>query len=152
MSGSGARQHDEVDPDNRLVAAELEQRWCACRRAVRTIEDERDGLVANTEAALTQIERDCLLALGNDRARRQEFRFVALPESSQNAFGALGRAPLPHRNDSLSATFGNLHDNTRQDQTHLYKALCAHYGIEPTRNTHRFTFTTATGLGCICFI
>jgi transposase InsO family protein len=38
-----------------------------------------------------------------------------------------------HRSDSLSAAFRNL-DDTRQDQTRRYEALCAHYGMEPTRN------------------
>jgi hypothetical protein len=52
----------------------------------------------------------------------------------QNALWALGRAPLQHRSDSLSAAFRNLDDDTRQDQTRRYEALCAHYGMEPTRN------------------
>jgi len=42
--------------------------------------------------------------------------------------------PLQHRSDSLSAAFRNLDDDTRQDQTRRYEALCAHYGMEPTRN------------------
>jgi len=60
--------------------------------------------------------------------------FVALAEGLQNALWALGRAPLQHRSDSLSAAFRNLDDDTRQDQTRRYQALCAHYGMEPTRN------------------
>jgi hypothetical protein len=60
--------------------------------------------------------------------------FVALAEGLQNALWALGRAPLQHRSDSLSAAFRNLDDDTRQDQTRRYAALCAHYGMEPTRN------------------
>jgi transposase InsO family protein len=60
--------------------------------------------------------------------------FVALAEGLQNALWALGRAPLQHRSDSLSAAFRNLDDNTRQDQTRRYQALCAHYRMEPTRN------------------
>ena len=63
------RQYDAVDPDNRLVAAELEQRWNARLLAVRRLEDERDALVTNAEAALTQIERNRLLALGDDVER-----------------------------------------------------------------------------------
>jgi DNA invertase Pin-like site-specific DNA recombinase len=63
------RQYDAVDPDNRLVAAELEQRWNARLLAVRMLEDERDALVTNAEAALTQIERNRLLALGDDVER-----------------------------------------------------------------------------------
>src|ERR1700750_3222786 len=60
--------------------------------------------------------------------------FVALAEGLQNALWALGRAPLQHRSDSLSAAFRNLDDDTRQDQTRRYEALCAHYHMEPTRN------------------
>src|SRR5258707_10140214 len=60
--------------------------------------------------------------------------FVALAEGLQNALWALGRAPSQHRSDSLSAAFRNLDDDTRQDQTRRYKALCAHYRMEPTRN------------------
>lgn len=43
-------------------------------------------------------------------------------------------APLQHRSDSLSAAFRNLDDDTRQDQTRRYEALCRHYKMEPTRN------------------
>src|ERR1044071_8149094 len=62
--------------------------------------------------------------------------FVALAEGLQNALWALGRAPLQHRSDSLSAAFRNLDDDTRLDQTRRYEALCAHYDMEPTRK-HR---------------
>ena len=60
--------------------------------------------------------------------------FVALAEGLQNALWALGRAPLQHRSDSLSAAFRNLDADTRQDQTRRYEALCAHYRMQPTRN------------------
>jgi transposase InsO family protein len=60
--------------------------------------------------------------------------FVALAEGLQNALWALGCAPLQHRSDSLSAAFRNLDADTKQDQTRRYEALCAHYGMEPTRN------------------
>lgn len=60
--------------------------------------------------------------------------FVALAEGLQNALWALGLAPLFHRSDSLSAAFRNLDEDTRQDQTRRYEALCAHYRMEPTRN------------------
>jgi hypothetical protein len=61
--------------------------------------------------------------------------FVALAEGLQNALWALGRAPLQHRSDSLSAAFRNLDGDARQDLTRRYEALCvAHYGMAPTRN------------------
>src|SRR5690242_5117107 len=60
--------------------------------------------------------------------------FVALAEGLQNALWSLGRAPLEHRSDSLSAAFCNLDADTRQDQTRRYEALCTHYRMQPTRN------------------
>ena len=60
--------------------------------------------------------------------------FVALAEGLQNALWALGRAPLQHRSDSLSAAFRNLDHDAKQDLTRRYEALCAHYGMLPTRN------------------
>jgi len=60
--------------------------------------------------------------------------YVALAEGLQNALWALGGAPLEHRSDSLSAAFRNLDKNAREDLTGRYDALCAHYGMQPTRN------------------
>jgi transposase InsO family protein len=60
--------------------------------------------------------------------------YVALAEGLQNALWALGGAPLEHRSDSLSAAFRNLAKDAREDLTRRYDALCAHYGMEPTRN------------------
>jgi hypothetical protein len=60
--------------------------------------------------------------------------FVAPAEGLQNALWALGRAPMQHRSDSLSAAFRNLAADTRRDQTRRYEALCAHYRMEPIRN------------------
>jgi hypothetical protein len=60
--------------------------------------------------------------------------YVALAEGLQNALWALGGAPREHRSDSLSAAFRNLDRQARDDLTRRYDALCAHYGMEPTRN------------------
>lgn len=60
------RQYDAVDPDNRLVAAELEQRWNERLLAVRGLEDERDALAVNSHTMHTEAERERLLALGAD--------------------------------------------------------------------------------------
>jgi transposase InsO family protein len=60
--------------------------------------------------------------------------YVALSEGLQNALWALGGAPREHRSDSLSAAFRNLDKDARADLTRRYDALCAHYGMEPTRN------------------
>jgi excisionase family DNA binding protein len=63
------RQYDAVDPDNRLVAAELEHRWNERLLAVRALEAERDALAAGSQTALTEAERARLLALGADVER-----------------------------------------------------------------------------------
>jgi excisionase family DNA binding protein len=63
------RQYDAVDPDNRLVAGELEHRWNERLLAVRTLEDERDALAVHSPPALTEAERERLLALGADVER-----------------------------------------------------------------------------------
>jgi len=60
--------------------------------------------------------------------------YVALAEGLQNALWALGGAPLEHRSDSLSAAFRNLAKEAQEDLTRRYDALCAHYGMAPTRN------------------
>ncbi len=60
--------------------------------------------------------------------------FVALAEGLQNALWALGGAPVEHRSDSLSAAFRNLERDATADLTARYEALCAHYGMTPTRN------------------
>ena len=60
--------------------------------------------------------------------------FVALAEGLQNALWALGGVPRQHRSDSLSAAFRNLDKDAREDLTRRYDALCADYGMEPTRN------------------
>ncbi len=60
------RQYDAVDPDNRLVAAELERRWNAALTSVRTLEDELEALVRPQPAALSVEERERLLRIGAD--------------------------------------------------------------------------------------
>lgn len=60
--------------------------------------------------------------------------YVALATGLQNALWTLGGSPLNHRSDSLSAAFRNLDADARTDLTRRYDALCAHYGMEPTRN------------------
>ena len=60
--------------------------------------------------------------------------FVALAEGLQNALWTLGGVPEQHRTDSLSAAFRNLDAEAKEDLTKRYEALCAHYGMTPTRN------------------
>ena len=62
------RQYDAIDPDNRLVAAELERRWNERMVAVRQLEVEVDQLDAVTEQVLTSADRERLMSLGRDLA------------------------------------------------------------------------------------
>lgn len=63
------RQYDAVDPDNRLVAAELEQRWNERLAAVHALQDEQAALVTSARTLPTATERECLLRLGADVER-----------------------------------------------------------------------------------
>lgn len=60
--------------------------------------------------------------------------YVALAEGLQNALWALGGVPEIHRTDSLSAAYRNLDAAAAEDLTGRYRALCAHYGMAPSRN------------------
>ena len=60
------RQYDKVDPDNRLVAAELESRWNAQLLVVRQLEDELDATGKHERVSITSEERERLLQLGAD--------------------------------------------------------------------------------------
>jgi excisionase family DNA binding protein len=63
------RQFDAVDPDNRLVAAELERRWNERLAEVSRHEAEIEALQAQTDPILTPQQREALLALGADLPR-----------------------------------------------------------------------------------
>ncbi len=60
------RQYDAVDPEHRLVAAELERRWNERLREASRLEDELAAIGNATPQALNCAERDRLLALGTD--------------------------------------------------------------------------------------
>jgi hypothetical protein len=60
--------------------------------------------------------------------------FAALATGLQDALWLLGGCPHEHRSDSLSAAFRNLDADACTDLTQRYAGLCAHYGMEATRN------------------
>jgi hypothetical protein len=60
------RQYDAVDPDNRLVAGELERRWNAALAAVATLVEESEVLLRQRPTALSAEEHQRLLQLGTD--------------------------------------------------------------------------------------
>ena len=63
------RQYDAVDPDNRLVAGDLERRWNERLAEVARLEEELRLVREDLPAALTETERAQILALGTDVAR-----------------------------------------------------------------------------------
>lgn len=60
------RQYDAVDPDNRLVAAELERRWNDAIKAHCALEHDLQALRAERPASMSASTRDALLRLGDD--------------------------------------------------------------------------------------
>lgn len=60
------RQYDAVDPDNRLVAAELEQRWNQALERHRALEEELKVLRDIRPQAINESTRAALLQLGDD--------------------------------------------------------------------------------------
>jgi hypothetical protein len=62
------RQYDAVDPENRLVAGDLERRWNERLAEVARLEEELRLVRENLPASLTETERAQILALGTDVA------------------------------------------------------------------------------------
>ena len=60
------RQYDAVDPDNRLVAAELEGRWNEALKHHNVLEEELRALRASRPEDLSDSTRRTLLQLGED--------------------------------------------------------------------------------------
>jgi DNA invertase Pin-like site-specific DNA recombinase len=60
------RQFDAVDPDNRLVAAELERRWNERLMQVTARQAELEAVDAEASSSLTPQQREALLRLGSD--------------------------------------------------------------------------------------
>ncbi len=66
------RQYDAVEPENRLVARELEQQWEEALREQRGLQDQFDRLQAEQPAKLSQDERKCIESLAYDLPRLWE--------------------------------------------------------------------------------
>jgi hypothetical protein len=67
--GRARRQYDAVDPDNRLVAAELETRWNERLTVVRDLEAELEELTTSPATEPTPADRERLMMLGADLQR-----------------------------------------------------------------------------------
>src|SRR5436309_968843 len=63
------RQYDAVDPDNRLVAGELERRWNERLATVARLEEQIQSLQSEQPSARRDEERATLLALADDWPR-----------------------------------------------------------------------------------
>jgi len=63
------RQYDAIDPDNRLVAGELERRWNERLAAVARLEEQIENLRREQPRVLRDDERTMLLALADDLPR-----------------------------------------------------------------------------------
>jgi excisionase family DNA binding protein len=63
------RQYNAVDPENRLVAGDLERRWNERLAEVRRLEDELRIAHETQSPALSEVERAEILALGTDLPR-----------------------------------------------------------------------------------
>lgn len=63
------RQYDAVDPENRLVAAELERRWNARLADHRGIQERIGVLDREPDGCLSAAERNRLMQLGHDLAQ-----------------------------------------------------------------------------------
>ena len=63
------RQYDQVDPDNRLVAGELERRWNERLASVHALDEQLAQHDTGLAIALGVEDRERLLALGRDLSR-----------------------------------------------------------------------------------
>jgi len=61
--------------------------------------------------------------------------FEALSEGLETCLWQIGGVPQQHRTDHLSAAIRPLDADGRAQETARYRALVAHYGMEPTTNT-----------------
>lgn len=61
-----ARQYQAVDPENRLVARELERRWEQALREQRRVEEDRDRCLRERPPQLTADERVRITAMASD--------------------------------------------------------------------------------------
>ena len=68
-AGRARRQYDAVEPENRLVAAELEQRWNRAMEMVAEVERERVAFEAGERRKDERIDRAALLQLAEDLPR-----------------------------------------------------------------------------------
>jgi hypothetical protein len=69
QSDRAARQYHAVEPENRLVARQLERGWEEALHAQRALEEAHDRFLRDQPPALTDDERAAIRALGDRHAR-----------------------------------------------------------------------------------
>jgi excisionase family DNA binding protein len=72
------RQYDAVDPENRLVAADLERRWNEKLEALHALEEQLSQIQAEPAPSIQDADRVRLLALGDDLSRAWNSPGVAI--------------------------------------------------------------------------
>jgi DNA invertase Pin-like site-specific DNA recombinase len=98
------RQYDAVDPDNRLVAGELERRWNDRLAAVRALEDEYHALAVAPMTLLSSSERERLFALGADLERAWNARGVTSSARKRIIRSLIEEIIVRVEDDALSLT------------------------------------------------
>jgi DNA invertase Pin-like site-specific DNA recombinase len=66
QAGRARRQYDAAEPENRLVARELERRWEEALREQREVEEQYDRFLADRPRELTAADRRRIEALATD--------------------------------------------------------------------------------------
>ena len=72
------RQYDAVDPENRLVVADLERRWNEKLEALHTLEEQLSQIHAEPVPSIQDADRVRLLALGDDLSQAWNSPGVAI--------------------------------------------------------------------------
>lgn len=128
------RRHPELPPGIRRTIERRVREWRAVHGPDQDVifrqthEPGRQGLSDFTDMNPLQVT-----IAGAPLAHRL-YHFRMVYSGFAHAQVVLGGAPREHRSDSLSAAFRNVEQITNDDLTERYEALCAHYGMTPTRN------------------
>lgn len=77
------RQYDAVDPDNRLVAGELERRWNERLIHLQELEHQQDELAVQHTPQLSTLDRARLMELGEDLTKAWDNPHVSVETRKQ---------------------------------------------------------------------
>ena len=148
------RRHPELGPGVRRTLERRVRQWRAVHGPAQEDRVPPDPSAGSARAVgLHRYQRsggeDCRRAAQTPPVPLQPGLFRVLSRTRRAGWGEFhrpGRRPaerpveprrgaaLEHRSDSLSAAYRNLERDQREDATARYAALCAHYGMAPSRN------------------